>query len=182
MKCAGPSPGRPNGRSAMRAKGVDRLIGARLLTGFQQNKKGIWKGRIFVPDYDLRVSGKIQPLDANRLKVSGCALGGHSLQDPGVDSAPTGRSSAPTSRARSSSRKLSEPFSPQITLSGRHETDSPEHCGGRGGAWSARVGVCPGPRGQMDEPQAQRDRQCRALRRCLLRHRQLGIGQESRER
>jgi uncharacterized protein (DUF2147 family) len=57
-------------------KGVDRLIGARLLTGFQQNKKGIWKGRIFVPDYDLRVSGKIQPLDANRLKVSGCALGG----------------------------------------------------------------------------------------------------------
>lgn len=57
-------------------KGVDRLIGARLLTGFQQNKKGIWKGRIFVPDYDLRVSGKIQPLDADRLKVSGCTLGG----------------------------------------------------------------------------------------------------------
>jgi uncharacterized protein (DUF2147 family) len=57
-------------------KGVDRLIGARLLTGFHRNKKGIWKGRIFVPDYDLRVSGKIQPLDANRLKVSGCALGG----------------------------------------------------------------------------------------------------------
>ena len=57
-------------------KGADRLIGARLLTGFQRNKKGIWKGRIFVPDYDLQVSGKIQPLDANRLKVSGCALGG----------------------------------------------------------------------------------------------------------
>jgi uncharacterized protein (DUF2147 family) len=57
-------------------KGVDRLIGARLLTGFRQNSKGVWKGKIFVPDYDLRVSGKIQPLDANRLKVSGCALGG----------------------------------------------------------------------------------------------------------
>ena len=57
-------------------KGVDRLIGARLLTGFRQNSKGIWQGKIFVPDYDLRVSGKIQALDANRLKVSGCALGG----------------------------------------------------------------------------------------------------------
>ncbi len=57
-------------------KGVDRLIGARLLTGFQQNSKGVWKGRIFVPDYDLRVRGKIQALDADRLKVSGCALRG----------------------------------------------------------------------------------------------------------
>ena len=55
---------------------VDRLIGARLLTEFQRNSKGVWKGKIFVPDYDLHVSGKIQPLDANRLKVSGCTLGG----------------------------------------------------------------------------------------------------------
>ena len=57
-------------------KGVDRLIGAQLLTGFRPNSKGVWKGKIFVPDYDLRVSGKIQPFEANRLKVSGCALGG----------------------------------------------------------------------------------------------------------
>ena len=55
---------------------LDRLIGARLLTDFHRNSKGIWKGKIFVPDYDLHVSGKIQPLDANRLKVSGCTLGG----------------------------------------------------------------------------------------------------------
>ena len=57
-------------------KGVDRLIGARLLTGFRRNSKGVWQGKIFVPDYDLRVSGKIQALDADRLKVSGCTLGG----------------------------------------------------------------------------------------------------------
>ncbi len=57
-------------------KGVDRLIGARLLTGFRQNSKAVWKGRIFVPDYDIHVSGKIQALDADRLKVSGCTLGG----------------------------------------------------------------------------------------------------------
>jgi len=57
-------------------KGVDQLIGARLLTDFHRNDKGVWKGKIFVPDYELHVSGRIQPLDANRLKVSGCTLGG----------------------------------------------------------------------------------------------------------
>ena len=57
-------------------KGVDKLIGARLLTGFQRNSKGVWRGKIFVPDYDIHVSGKIQPIDHDRLKVSACALGG----------------------------------------------------------------------------------------------------------
>lgn len=56
--------------------GVDRLLGARLLTGFQRNTKGVWKGKIFVPDYGIHVSGKIQPMDGDRLKVSGCAFGG----------------------------------------------------------------------------------------------------------
>ena len=57
-------------------KGVDRLIGARLLTDFRARREGLWKGKIFVPDYDLHVSGKIEPLDRDRLKVSGCTLGG----------------------------------------------------------------------------------------------------------
>jgi len=56
--------------------GVEHLVGARLLTDFRENSNGIWKGKIFVPDYALHVTGKIQHLDANRLKVSGCTLGG----------------------------------------------------------------------------------------------------------
>jgi len=55
--------------------GVDKLVGAQLLTGFQQSKKGYWKGKIFVPDLNIRVTGKIQPLGARQLRVSGCALG-----------------------------------------------------------------------------------------------------------
>ena len=58
------------------AKGVDRLIGARLLTDFQRSARGVWKGKIFLPDYDMHVNGKIQPLDGDRLKVTGCAFGG----------------------------------------------------------------------------------------------------------
>ena len=56
--------------------GVDRLIGARLLTGFHRSTRDVWKGKIFVPDYGMHVSGKIQPMDGERLKVSGCAFGG----------------------------------------------------------------------------------------------------------
>jgi uncharacterized protein (DUF2147 family) len=57
-------------------KGVDRLIGTRLLTDFQRNAKGVWKGKMFVPDYNMHVNGKIQPLGSDRLKVTGCAFRG----------------------------------------------------------------------------------------------------------
>jgi uncharacterized protein (DUF2147 family) len=56
-------------------KGVDDLVGARLLTNFKQRSNGDWRGSIFVPDLNIRASGKIRALDANRLKVSGCVLG-----------------------------------------------------------------------------------------------------------
>jgi uncharacterized protein (DUF2147 family) len=56
--------------------GVDSLVGAQLLSGFRQNSHGVWKGQIYIPDQDMRVSGRLQPLDSNRLKLSGCTFGG----------------------------------------------------------------------------------------------------------
>ena len=55
-------------------KGVDELVGTQLLTDFKQRANGDWRGTIFVPDHDIRVSGKIHALDADRLRVSGCVL------------------------------------------------------------------------------------------------------------
>ena len=55
-------------------KGVDELVGTKLLTGFKQRADRDWRGRIFVPDHDIRVSGRIHVLDANRLRVSGCVF------------------------------------------------------------------------------------------------------------
>ena len=55
-------------------KGVDELVGTNLLTDFKQRTNGDWRGTIFVPDHDIRVSGKIHALDADRLRVSGCVL------------------------------------------------------------------------------------------------------------
>lgn len=56
-------------------KGVDKLIGAQLLSGFQHKPNGYWQGKIFVPDLDIRVVGKIQKLNDRQLKVSGCLIG-----------------------------------------------------------------------------------------------------------
>ena len=64
-------------RARLDAKtGVDSLVGAQLLSGFHRNSHGVWKGQIYIPDQDMHVSGKLQPLDSNRLKLSGCTFGG----------------------------------------------------------------------------------------------------------
>lgn len=56
-------------------RGTDQLVGAQLLSNVKQRPDGRWEGRLFVPDANKRVHAKIQLLDENRLKVSGCALG-----------------------------------------------------------------------------------------------------------
>ena len=50
------------------------LIGTQLLTDLKP-KGSIWEGRLFVPDRNLHVEGRIQPQSANQLKVSGCEIG-----------------------------------------------------------------------------------------------------------
>jgi uncharacterized protein (DUF2147 family) len=55
---------------------VESLVGTQLLSGFQQNSSGAWKGQIYIPDHDMHVSGRLQPLNSNRLKLSGCTFGG----------------------------------------------------------------------------------------------------------
>ena len=57
-------------------KGADALVGARLLNNFKPSGSGQWRGTVFVPDMDLRVGGKIQIMDDNRLRVSGCIIKG----------------------------------------------------------------------------------------------------------
>ncbi len=54
-------------------KGTPTLIGTQILTGLQQ-EGAIWKGKLFVPDQNLRAEAKIES-DGQQLKVSGCVLG-----------------------------------------------------------------------------------------------------------
>ena len=57
------------------AKAAPQLVGTQLLTGLQQDKKGNWRGKIFIPDKNMRATAKIDAVGSNQLKVSGCVAG-----------------------------------------------------------------------------------------------------------
>lgn len=57
------------------AKTTGQLVGTQLLTQLQQDNKGIWRGKLFIPDKNMRVTAKIERVNDQQLKVSGCAAG-----------------------------------------------------------------------------------------------------------
>jgi len=57
------------------SKTTDQLVGTQLLIGLQQDKKGRWQGKLFIPDKNMRVTAKVERLNDQQLKVSGCAAG-----------------------------------------------------------------------------------------------------------
>jgi uncharacterized protein (DUF2147 family) len=54
-------------------RGTPNLIGTQILSDLQQDG-AMWKGKLFVPDANLRAEGKIE-VAGTQLKVSGCELG-----------------------------------------------------------------------------------------------------------
>ena len=57
------------------SKVIDHLVGTQLLTALQQDRKGVWRGKLFIPDKNMRVTAKIERVSDQQLKVSGCAAG-----------------------------------------------------------------------------------------------------------
>ncbi len=57
------------------SKTTAQLVGAELLTALQEEKKGRWVGKLFIPDRNMRVTAKLDRLSSTQLKVSGCAAG-----------------------------------------------------------------------------------------------------------
>ena len=49
----------------------DQLVGAQLLTNLTKDKSGHWEGKLFIPDKNMRVTAKIQPIGEQQLRVSG---------------------------------------------------------------------------------------------------------------
>lgn len=56
-----------------KGSGTD-LVGATLIRQIQPTGPRTYKARVFLPDRNTHASGKIQQLNANRLRVSGCVL------------------------------------------------------------------------------------------------------------
>lgn len=58
-----------------RRGGTETLIGAQLFSGFVQERAGVWRGKVFVPDIGKTFSGTITVVDDRTLKGAGCLLG-----------------------------------------------------------------------------------------------------------
>ena len=56
-----------------RRGGTDPLIGTQLFEEFTARGPREWRGRVFVPDLNRRVTGTATLVDANTLRVEGCA-------------------------------------------------------------------------------------------------------------
>ena len=56
-------------------KGTEQLVGSQSLTGMTERKPGQWRGKLFIPDRNIRATAKIQLIGERQLKVSGCTLG-----------------------------------------------------------------------------------------------------------
>jgi uncharacterized protein (DUF2147 family) len=50
------------------------LVGTHLLTHVTRKSEGHWRGKLFVPDQNLRVTAKIHLLSHHQLKITGCAM------------------------------------------------------------------------------------------------------------
>lgn len=57
---------------ARRGSGVE-LVGLQLLRDFAPAKDG-WRGKVFVPDHNLTLTGAARPLDPEHLEAKGCLV------------------------------------------------------------------------------------------------------------
>lgn len=59
-----------------REEGIDPLVGLQVLSNYHQTASGAWEGRVFVPDMKRKFFSRIEQAGPDRLKISGCILGG----------------------------------------------------------------------------------------------------------
>jgi len=59
-----------------RRGGTDPLIGVQLFEEFAANGPRSWRGRVFVPDMNRRVTGTATLVDETSVRLRGCAVGG----------------------------------------------------------------------------------------------------------
>jgi uncharacterized protein (DUF2147 family) len=57
-----------------RKGGTPNLVGLQLLRDFSLQKSGSWKGKVFVPDLNMTLSGTADFPNATTMKAKGCLL------------------------------------------------------------------------------------------------------------
>lgn len=60
-----------------RAAGTDSLVGTQVLKDFElDERRGVWRGKVFVPELKRNFSGIAEPMESGRLLAKGCVVGG----------------------------------------------------------------------------------------------------------
>jgi len=57
------------------AKGASNVVGTTVLTGLRA-RDDHWSGTLFIPDDDIHVAARLQPVGNRQLKLTGCAFAG----------------------------------------------------------------------------------------------------------
>jgi len=57
------------------SKGAPNVVGTTVLTGLRRTGDR-WTGTLFIPDDNIHVSARLQPIGVNKLKLLGCAFAG----------------------------------------------------------------------------------------------------------
>lgn len=60
-----------------REAGTESLVGTQVLKNLElDERRGIWRGKVFVPELNRNFTGIAEPVDARRLRAKGCVIGG----------------------------------------------------------------------------------------------------------
>ena len=60
-----------------RAAGADSLVGTQVLKNLElDERRGVWRGKVFVPELNRNFTGVAEPVNAGQLRAKGCVVGG----------------------------------------------------------------------------------------------------------
>ncbi|WP_277787945.1 DUF2147 domain-containing protein [Caulobacter segnis] len=67
----------PKAQAKARNAGTDSLVGTQVLKNLElDERRGVWRGKVFVPELNRNFTGLAEPVDAGRLLAKGCVIGG----------------------------------------------------------------------------------------------------------
>ncbi|WP_369059460.1 DUF2147 domain-containing protein [Caulobacter sp. 73W] len=67
----------PKAQAKARHAGTERLVGTQVLKNLElDERRGVWRGKVFVPELNRNFTGLAEPVDAGRLLAKGCVIGG----------------------------------------------------------------------------------------------------------
>ncbi|WP_319294926.1 DUF2147 domain-containing protein [Sphingobium sp.] len=58
-----------------RKGGTEKLIGAQLFRNFRQERQGVWRGKVLVPDIGKTFTGTVTMVNATTAEGKGCLVG-----------------------------------------------------------------------------------------------------------